>query len=119
MPEPGARCAGVAYRIGATEADSVLRRLDLREQGGYARRTVQVHDARGPWIDRAVTYVATPGNPSYLGPAPLDVVARQVRSAAGPSGSNVEYVLELARALEALGARDDHVDALVARLGGA
>ena len=42
-------------------------------------------------------------------PAPLDRIARQVRASRGPSGHNVEYVLELAAALRAMGAEDPEV----------
>ena len=35
----------------------------------------------------------------YLGPAPLDVIARQVATSRGPSGCNVEYVMNLARTM--------------------
>jgi cation transport regulator ChaC len=60
--------------------------------------------------------VATPSNPNYLGPAPLAAIAAQVRGAAGPSGSNLDYVLRLAEGLRRLGARDEHVFALEALL---
>ena len=63
-------------------------------------------------------YAATPGNRNYLGPAPVDDIVRQVRSSRGPSGHNVDYVLELAAALREIGASDDCVFELAARLCG-
>jgi cation transport regulator ChaC len=62
--------------------------------------------------------VATPENPNYLGPASLEAIAAQVRASTGPSGPNVEYVLELARALRVMGATDEHVEALESLLVG-
>jgi cation transport regulator ChaC len=111
--DPGGRCAGAAYRIGAHDEDLVLRRLDHREKGGYERCEValRLHDqTTAP--SRGLLYLATPENANYLGPAPLDEIAAQVRGAAGPSGTNVEYVLRLARELRSMGESDPHVFAL-------
>ena len=57
-------------------------------------------------------YIATPGNPNYLGPAPLPAIASQVLKSVGPSGHNVEYVTRLAEALRRMNADDPHVFAL-------
>jgi len=120
VPEPGAVCWGTAYRVETARVDEVLGALDHRERGGFERHVVGAQLAgSGPQAPRtvqALVYRAAPGNPAYLGPAPLDEIARQVRDSAGPSGSNTEYVLELARALAEMGAQDDHVFALAARL---
>lgn len=67
-------------------------------------------------LARAVTYVAGESNANYLGAAPLAAVAEQVRRCHGPSGSNLEYVRELARALRRLAVADSHVFALAERL---
>ncbi|AUX43060.1 uncharacterized protein SOCE26_045000 [Sorangium cellulosum] len=115
IPEPGARCWGMAYRIAPADLDEVLRALDHREQGGYARHDVPLYLADGraegaAWT--ATVYLATPGNSDYLGEAPLAEIAAQVLASRGPSGSNVEYVLRLAEALEAMSADDEHVTEL-------
>ena len=85
----------------------------MREQGGYERLEfdVRVPDEPGGPV-RALTYVATPDNANYLGPAPLQQIAAQVVKSRGPSGANVDYVLELERALQGLGAEDSHVSEL-------
>lgn len=114
VPSPGATCHGVAYRIGEADLEDVLAHLDHREKGGYERRPVELDTAGGPLP--ALLFLATPENPEFLGPAPLERIARQVVQARGPSGPNPEYVLELARALRDLGARDRHVFALEARV---
>ncbi len=108
--EPGARCAGMAYRI----SPAVLAHLDRREKNGYLRFASPIHFDDGSTVD-ALVYIATPGNAAWLGPASDADIARQVRLSAGPSGSNLEYVLRLARALGVLGAPDAHIEA-VARL---
>ncbi|KAK7798455.1 hypothetical protein U0070_020909 [Myodes glareolus] len=44
----------------------------------------------------ALAYVTTPQNPSYLGPAPEEVIATQILACRGFSGHNLEYLLCLA-----------------------
>ena len=113
VPEAGARCHGVAYRVAPDVGEVVLAGLDHRERGGYARieLTVQLlHDP--PRLATARTYLATPDNPEYLGPAPVPAIAEQILRSHGPSGPNVEYLLRLADALRELAADDEHVFAL-------
>ena len=57
----------------------------------------------------AVVYIAPTDNFAYLGPAPIHQMARQIATSHGPSGSNRDYLLELAEALRALNAHDEHV----------
>lgn len=117
--ESESHCWGMAYRIAAARAESVLLHLDHREKGGYERHREPLHFAQE--AHRAVrpvglVYLANEQNPNYLGPASLDEIASQVRGSHGPSGSNREYVLRLARSLREIGAHDPHVFALEERL---
>jgi glutathione-specific gamma-glutamylcyclotransferase len=117
VPEDGARCWGLAYRIGGEAKDSVLAALDWRERGGYVRQRVGFVSA-DPALQgdlETLVYVADFQNPEFLGPAPLDQIAEQVRCCQGPSGHNSEYVLSLADCLEQLEMSDPHV-AELARL---
>ena len=111
VPEVGARCWGMAYRVSPADAAAVLAVLDHREQGGYERRDLVLRFREREPVP-GLAYVATPENPNYLGPATLEAIAAQVRVSRGPSGVNVEYVLGLANALRAMGADDEHVFAL-------
>ncbi|MCU0656395.1 MAG: gamma-glutamylcyclotransferase [Polyangiaceae bacterium] len=110
LEDPSASCLGVAYRISPQHLPAVLDHLDVREQNGYERleRPLALDPPRGPTIT-ALVYLAGPSNPAYLGPAPLAQIADQVRSAHGPSGPNIEYLLRLADALRELEAHDEHV----------
>ncbi len=121
MPE--IRCWGTAYRVAPDDATQVLGDLDHREKGGYDRVGVPLHfrvRGGGGSSERgeapALMYVATPDNPNYLGPAPLEAIARQVIASRGPSGANREYVQRLADALleicPGLGEQDEDVLAL-------
>ena len=113
VPEPGARCHGVAYHVAPEVAEQVIAGLDHRERGGYASVELEVQ-LLGPDPRRASArmYLATPDNPNYLGPAPVPVIAEQILRSHGPSGPNLEYLLRLAEALRDLAADDDHVFAL-------
>lgn len=114
VPAVDARCWGVAYRIGAAEAPSVIAQLDEREKGGYSRisLTCQTKDRTAQGTLEATTYVAVPTNPLYVGSEPLAQTAQIIRTASGPSGHNAEYALRLAEALLELEAIDDHVFAI-------
>lgn len=113
VASPGARCDGMAYRIEGHVRDEVLANLDHREKNGYSRHdeTVTFTDPP-PGAVEALVYWATPGNPSFVGEAPIETIADQVVRSVGPSGPNPEYVLELERALREMGADDPHVFAL-------
>ena len=108
------RVWGRAYALpDGPQRDELRARLDHREKDGYALITVDVHAEDGR-ILQACTYIATPDNPSYLGPAPVASMAAQIASAAGESGPNIEYLLRLDEALAALGKPDPHVATLAA-----
>jgi cation transport regulator ChaC len=107
VPEPGAVCAGMAYRV----APDVFGHLDVREKNGYLRFTTPLEFDRGPSAEGLV-YIAAEDNAAWLGPAPEDAIARHVAASHGPSGSNREYVLRLAEALRDMGEDDAHVFAI-------
>lgn len=101
------------YRIRPNALPAIRAALDVRERAGYALETVQVELADGRKVTGEL-YAAAPGNPSWLGPAPVPEIAATIRTRHGPSGSNLEYVQELARALAHQGTPDAHVNALLA-----
>lgn len=106
--EADAVCWGMAYGLDLDSVDAVVEHLDYRERGGYARHDVHLHFADGSSEDGTV-YIATPDNENYLGPASPEEIAHQIAASGGPSGPNVEYLLELARALKDMNAIDPHV----------
>lgn len=107
---PGERCDGVAFLI----EPSVFDHLDFREKNGYERVRVGIHFDEDA-VD-GVMYRAAEGNHAFLGDATIDDIALHVSGSHGPSGSNSDYVFELARALRDLGVADEHVFAVEARL---
>ncbi len=109
--DPHAYCDGVAYLIAGAAAESVVDRLDYREKNGYRRHHVEIMLGNAQRVD-GIVYIAAEDNHAFLGAAPVDRIARQILCSAGPSGRNVDYLYELARALRVLGVQDDHVFAL-------
>ncbi len=110
---------GMAYQLQADAASEVLERLDQRERAGYERVETAIHlsesDGSTPTVEGLV-YIAGETNPNYLGPLAIAEIVDVVAHAQGPSGGNIEYVLELDRALAAMGASDAHVRALAQAL---
>jgi glutathione-specific gamma-glutamylcyclotransferase len=100
---PGEHCYGRAFLVEPV----VFEHLDHREKNGYERDAVEI--AFEPGRVDGVVYRASESNVAYLGPASLDEMAAQINRCSGPSGSNRDYVLELARALRSLGYSDPHV----------
>lgn len=115
VPEPEASCEGVAYRLPTDQATAAFAGLDHREKNGYQRRNVRLEFRLGG-TSAGIVYIAPVGNRAFLGPAPLDQMVAQIARAAGPSGTNVDYVRELEAALRRLAINDPHVFELARRL---
>ncbi len=110
IPECGARCDGIAYLIDHVVFDH----LDHREKNGYERNDVELEfDDRH---EQGVVYIAHRHNPAFLGDEPIEKIARQILISHGPSGTNREYLYELAAALRNLDADDPHVFELTAHV---
>ncbi|EDW81915.1 uncharacterized protein Dwil_GK25515 [Drosophila willistoni] len=111
------RVYGVAYRIASLQKGQVLDHLDYREKNGYERCHLEFHEypATSEPI-QVIMYVATQANDSYAGDVwEVPCIAKQIFSAAGPSGPNREYLFNLALAMAQLfpGAVDEHLTELV------
>lgn len=110
-------CVGVAYRVD----EAVFAHLDVREKNGYERVDVDIRllapasDGEQALVP-GVTYVGREGNAAFLGPASLEDMAAQILRSKGPSGSNVDYLLTLHKALLRLGTVDRHVSELARRV---
>ena len=110
---------GVAYKIPAKEVQKVRSHLDFREKGGYeAKEVTFIPDP--PHLKfgniRLTVYIGTDKNPFFLGPAPIEEMARQIYHSVGPSGSNKDYLLNLAEAVRSIAphAEDQHLFSLEA-----
>jgi len=74
------------------------------------RAVVEVLSPEGETV-RALLYTANPSNPHFYLPAPEEA-ARIIATAVGPSGANVDYLLNLAAWLERNKLEDAHVEEL-------
>lgn len=103
---------GIAYEIAAKDIPSVINYLDFREKNGYKATWVTFHPqdtCHDPFETKL--YIATPQNEFYLGPAPLTEIANQILHSKGPSGTNYDYLLNLAQGLRDIcsDVKDDHI----------
>lgn len=115
--ERGGRTHGVALRL---PARSVARELPLvwtREMvfGAYRPAWTAITFADGMSVS-AITFTADATRPQYQRDASVDVVAPLIAAAAGPFGSNADYVFRLRSALACWGGHDPYIDALAAEL---
>lgn len=97
------RVWGVAYQIPQENVEDVRNHLNFREKQGYDATVVTFHpDDESIEPFQLTIYTGDAENPFYLGPAPIDDIAKQIYRSAGESGKNTEYLLELAKAVRDL-----------------
>ncbi|KAJ4817829.1 Gamma-glutamylcyclotransferase [Rhynchospora pubera] len=115
--EKGAVCWGAAFCVsgGAEKEAEAMKYLERRECEYDRKISVSFYkegDCVIPALTGVLVFVSTPDrniNKYYLGPAPLDQMARQIATAKGPCGNNREYLFSLERALFEIGHEDDYV----------
>ena len=94
---PGEVTYGVALELPDEAALDYLNKREI-ELGGYEQRVTMFHPANTTHPPHPVlVYVATGNSSIWLGPASPAVIADQVVGSQGQAGTNVEYVVRLAR----------------------
>jgi cation transport regulator ChaC len=99
-----ARCFGKAFRV----EPEIFAHLDHREKNGYLRHQVDIYFPNKR-IVKGLVYIASPDNAAYLGEANIKDITEQIFNSSGPSGSNRDYVYQLADALRHFDEIDEHV----------
>ena len=113
---------GLAFKVRNADVPEVMAYLNKREKdsGGYTTKQVLFHPSDNCNISpfEVLLYIATEDNPEYLGPAPASSIAEQIVNSAGPSGCNVEYLMELARSMKEIAPvyYDEHLFTLEAEV---
>lgn len=94
---------GMAYEIANDDIEQVKAHLDFREKNGYTQTDVLFYLGEDPTTQiHLKIYIGTVDNEEYLGPAPIEDIAKQIYLSSGPSGKNVDYLLNLANAVRQL-----------------
>ncbi|MHA1527696.1 MAG: gamma-glutamylcyclotransferase [Alphaproteobacteria bacterium] len=114
--EPASGCTGVALRIGANEADEVRHYLAERELVSRAYFEVS-HEitllcqgsgsgpGEGESVD-AICFILDRTHPQYAGGMALEDQAAVICEAAGPTGTNRDYLFNTVAHLRDLGVED-------------
>lgn len=108
---------GVAYKVDPLHAEEVKKYMDWREKNGYVDVELNFHSKSNPknsW--KCVAYVGTPGNQEFVGPQDPEALAKHIALSKGPSGPNIEYLVDLNNAIHGIcGTEDGHIGDLVRR----
>lgn len=111
-------CWGRAYcvRGGPQKERLAMEYLERRECEYDLKASVDFYTEEGesatPFLIGVLVFISTPNksiNKYYLGPAPLQEMARQIAKAAGPCGNNREYLFKLEQAMANIGHADQGV----------
>lgn len=117
----GAICWGTAYCVRGDAAREMvameyLRKreceYDLETYVDFYKEGDNVDAGAMPAVTGVLMFTSTPCtavNKYYLGPAPLEEMARQIASASGPCGNNRDYLFKLEKALSNIGHQEDSV----------
>lgn len=113
----GGSCTGVAHRIAADEVESELSILWLREvlSGAYEPRWVSV-DIEGHGRSRVLTFVINRYHPRYVGQLDEAEAAARIAVAAGPMGTNREYLYRTVEHLDSLAIDDGPMHSLARKV---
>ncbi|XP_068637753.1 gamma-glutamylcyclotransferase 2-1-like [Aristolochia californica] len=116
----GAICWGAAFCVngGPEKEREAMQYLERRECEYDHKALVDFYvegDILNPAVTEVIVFTSTPDketNKYYLGPAPLDEMARQISTAFGPCGNNRDYLFSLEKAMLDIG----HVEEMVVQL---
>ncbi|NP_001291354.1 cation transport regulator-like protein 2 [Elaeis guineensis] len=113
----GAVCWGAAYCVkgGIEKEKAAIQYLERRECEYDGKAYVDFYgegDSLKPAATRVLVFISTldkEANKYYLGPAPLEEMARQIATATGPCGNNRDYLFLLEKAMFGIGHEDNYV----------
>lgn len=107
---------GMAYRISDEKKNEVRAELDYREKHGYTDHIMKFFPQSGKEPFDCLVYMVLPDNPAFVGPQNPEDLAKLIAKSIGPSGTNIEYVRKLDKALFQLtGQHDKHITDIMQR----
>ncbi|KAL6547636.1 Gamma-glutamylcyclotransferase 2-1 [Orobanche hederae] len=115
--DEGAVCWGAAYCVrGGPEKEKAAMAYLERRECEYDQKTLvdffKEGESEQPLLTGVIAFTSTPdkiSNKYYLGPAPLQDMARQIATAFGPCGNNRDYLFLLEKAMFDIGHEDDYI----------
>ncbi|KAG9143588.1 hypothetical protein Leryth_020796 [Lithospermum erythrorhizon] len=113
----GTVCWGAAFcvRGGPEKEKAVMEYIERRECEYDGKMLVDFFkegDSVQPALTGVIVFTSTPdkvSNKYYLGPAPLEDMAKQIATANGPCGNNRDYLFLLEKAMFVIGHEDDYI----------
>uniref|UniRef100_A0A1J3K0A1 Putative glutathione-specific gamma-glutamylcyclotransferase 2 n=1 Tax=Noccaea caerulescens TaxID=107243 RepID=A0A1J3K0A1_NOCCA len=113
----GSICWGAAYCVhGGPEKEKLAMEYLERRECEYDSKTLvefyTENDTSNPILTGVIVFTSTPdkvSNKYYLGPAPLEEMARQIATASGPCGNNREYLFKLEKAMHDIEHEEEYV----------
>ncbi|CAN8273355.1 unnamed protein product [Cochlearia groenlandica] len=110
-------CWGTAFCVhGGPEEERLAMEYLERRECEYDLKTCvdffKEDDPLKPAVTGVIVFTSTPdkvSNKYYLGPAPLEDMARQIATANGPCGNNRDYLFLLEKALHDIGHEEEYV----------
>ncbi len=112
----GGACRGMAYRVPADAAASVLDILWDREMPSAAYTPRRLRVTLGEQSVMALAFVANTRHERYTGELAVDDIARLIADGRGLRGHNAEYLINTLRHLEELGVHDARLHQLYLRV---
>ncbi|KAF1865487.1 hypothetical protein Lal_00004863 [Lupinus albus] len=107
---------GAAYCVqGSPEKERLAMQYLEKRECEYDQKTLvsfyKEEDSLNPVLTGVIVFTSTAdkANKYYLGPAPLQDMARQIATAYGPCGNNRDYLFLLEKAMYDIGHEDDYV----------
>jgi len=112
----GAVCWGAAYCVRGIEKEKAAMEYLERRECEYDQKTLvdfyKEGDSEQSFLTGVIVFTSTQdkvSNKYYLGPAPLEDMARQIATANGPCGNNRDYIFLLEKAMLDIGHEDESV----------
>jgi cation transport protein ChaC len=115
--DKGGICQGIAFRVDRLKWPNVVSYLDERELIGYAYQAVEtdINFGCSGTVVQAYTYIADSSHPNYAGDIGFDRAINIIMAAAGISGLNRDYLIQLIQQLQKYGYTEPYLYQLLER----